>query len=291
MTEAAAGAPAAKATSAHTRRPWVAALFSLLVPGLGQLYAGRLKRALGAFAVTWFFLLLVFGLIRFAPGRLAVAIMVVSILVALAVIVDGYQCARRAADPYELARYNRWYVYAAAIALMVLLFRPIKVSEWIFGATRTWSIPSTSMAPTFIVGDKVWSVVLAPGPIPRGTLAVFYAPKLNEPVVKRIAGVPGDTLAMRNGILSLNGATPREAYLDPPGDCGGIEPDSARRNWGPLVVAPDTYFMLGDNRDCAIDSRAYGAVGRQAIFQRAALIYFSHDSAGTQWDRIGLVPK
>jgi signal peptidase I len=275
----------------HARRPWVAALFSLFVPGLGQLYAGRWKRAAVAFVVTWFFFLLVFWMIRFAPGRLAVASMVFSVLVAFAVIVDGYRCARRADSPYAPARYNRWYVYMGAITASVLLLNPIKVSKEIFGETRAWSIPSSSMAPTLVVGDYLWGTSLVPGPIARGSLAVFQSPSNHQPAMKRIAGIPGDTLAMRDGVLYRDGTALSEAYVDAPGDCNGVEPDSARRNWGPLVVGADTYFMLGDNRDCSFDSRAYGAIKRRSIFQRPSLIYFSRDSAGTQWARIGLVPR
>jgi signal peptidase I len=262
-----------------------------LVPGLGQLYAGRPKRAVVAFGVTWFFLLLFFWLIRFAPGRLAIASMVFSPLVGVAVIVDGYRCARRAESPYALAQYNRWYIYATAIAVSAFPLNPITISHRIFGETRAWSIPSSSMMPTIRVGDDVWGVALGSGAIPRGSLAVYYAPTNHNPAFKRVAGVPGDTIAMRDGLLYLNGNVLREAYVDPPGDCNGVEPDSARRNWGPLIVARDTYFMLGDNRDCSFDSRAYGAVERRLFFQRLTLVYFSRDSSGIQWDRIGLVPK
>ncbi len=275
----------------RARKPWAAALFSFVLPGLGQLYAGRSKRAAIAFGMTWSAALLFFAMVHFSPGRLAVASLPFLLVVALGVIVDAYQCANRTASPYALARYNRWYVYSAAIAINALVLSPIKVSSAIFGATRPWSIPSTSMAPTLVLGDYLWSTALATGPLARGSLAIFQSPSLHAPVIKRIGGIPGDTLAMRDGVLYLDGAPPHEDYLDAPGDCAGAAPDSARRNWGPIVVAPDTYFMLGDNRDCSIDSRAYGMIRRDSIFARPALIYFSHDSAGTQWDRIGMIPK
>lgn len=194
---------------------------------------------------------------------------------------------------------------------------------------QTFTIISGSMENTLLVGDfLVLSKSAYGATVPftekrlpgyddpeRGDIVVFRGHHEPIDLVKRLVGMPGDTLAMRDGVLHLNGRPMTEAYAqrqDPTGD--GSHPwmewqtayltDSAatlpyyptRDNWGPIVVPQGNYFMLGDNRDFSLDSRYWGFVPRKDIKGRAVALYFSYArDAGSKvpvvghirWGRIG----
>jgi signal peptidase I len=133
--------------------------------------------------------------------------------------------------------------------------------------------------------------------------------------VKRLVGLPGDTLAMANGRLYVNGELQKEQYaihIDDEEDpvfaefdwqrnylVGGAEAARwyrpSRNNWGPLVVPEGNYFMLGDNRDNSSDSRYWGFVPDSLLRGRPMIVYYSYspDSThkvpwltGIRWSRI-----
>jgi len=195
---------------------------------------------------------------------------------------------------------------------------------------EAFKIPTSSMERTLLVGDfllvnkAVYGAEIAgtgfhvpafsePG---RGDVVVFEPP--HEPgrsFVKRVVGLPGDTLEMREKTLFVNGAAlqePYARYIDRSGDAvhAGMKWQSnyliagpsdrerppTRDNWGPLVVPEENYFMLGDNRDNSEDSRYWGFVHRDGIRGRPWFVYYSFDPTGqdrmpwlgsVRWERIG----
>jgi signal peptidase I len=172
-----------------------------------------------------------------------------------------------------------------------------------------YSIPTSSMENTLLVGDflfvnKALFGARVPGTrwvLPalrdpeRGEIVVFRPPHDPEKnYVKRVVGVGGDTLEMREKRLFRNGAPVEEAYarhIDNRGDA--IHPGMAwqaghlvagnphgryapsRDSWGPLTVDPGQYFVLGDNRDNSEDSRYWGFVSREEISGKPWMVYFS----------------
>jgi len=205
----------------------------------------------------------------------------------------------------------------------VILFLGVRVF-----VVEAYRIPSGSMAPTLLPGDfllvnKAVYGAHVPGTglaLPafaeprRGDVVVFRPPHDAERnYVKRVVGLPGDTLAMRHKILYVNGKAVEEPYVrhgDPGRDLFHssmlwqrpylVEGAGLRRptrdNWGPLVVPPGKLFVLGDNRDNSEDSRFWGFVDRSAVLGRPWLVYFSlrggegRRSAWAReirWDRIG----
>ncbi|HEX5437950.1 MAG TPA: signal peptidase I [Gemmatimonadaceae bacterium] len=196
---------------------------------------------------------------------------------------------------------------------------------------EAYRIPSGSMEPTLLIGDFLFVNNLAFGPhIPfthinlpgysdpvRGKVAIYQSPDAsdgNPIVVKRIVGVPGDTLYMRNGLLYVNGVpkplpvplasppvapnetNPEFAWqtrVDLPNSRFGPPPAvPTHDNWGPFVIPPDHYFSLGDNRYDSKDARYYGFVPRANFRGRPLFIYFSIDFVNVfdwriRWGRIG----
>ncbi|HEU5183734.1 MAG TPA: signal peptidase I, partial [Gemmatimonadaceae bacterium] len=151
----------------------------------------------------------------------------------------------------------------------------------------------------------------------RGEVVVFQYPEdLSKNFVKRLVGLPGDTLAMRDGVLLVNGEPQAEGYVSH-SDYGADQVAEAfrwqrnylvrtaeasagfhpsRNNWGPIVVPERKYFMLGDNRDNSLDSRYWGFVPDSLIRGRPMFVYYSYapDTAHgfawltrIRWSRIG----
>lgn len=195
---------------------------------------------------------------------------------------------------------------------------------------EAFKIPSGSMERTLLIGDFLLVNKLAYGAeIPfthrrlpalrepqRGDVIVFESPEdLSKTYVKRLVGVPGDTLEMRDGLLLRNGVRLSEDYVwhtAPEVDrvedrfrwqrrfvvradaSVGYYP--SRNNWGPLAVPHENYFVLGDNRDNSSDSRYWGFVPDSLVKGRPFVIYYSYSPDSSQslawltrirWGRLG----
>ena len=243
----------------------------------------------------------------------------------------GYSAERR---QVALQRVNRggirWRLlrdWAESFVIAVAIWLVLKAFF-----VEAYRIPTGSMERTLLVGDRLLVNKLAYGAelpftahrLPglehphRGDIIVFrwpVDPRTN--FIKRVVGVPGDTLAMRDGVLFLDGKPQNEPYavhVASPGDDpaepefswqkayvvhGGGDDEAdhpSRNNWGPLVVPQQSYFVLGDNRDNSNDSRYWGFVPALLIEGRPIFVYYSYapDSAGhvplltrVRWQRIG----
>jgi signal peptidase I len=146
-------------------------------------------------------------------------------------------------------------------------------------------IPSGSMETTILIGDHVlvnrfiyapttfdWERELLPiRDIRRGDIVVFKHPtEPEQDFIKRVIGLPGDTVELRRGALWVNGLPVDEPYLDPRERRGG--------SYGPEAVEPGHYFLMGDNRSRSSDSRVWGQASRALIKGRAFLILFSTET-------------
>lgn len=291
-------------TIASQRKPWVAGLLSVLALGLGHLYAGRWQRALGVWvgARTAEFLLVFF--MSIAPDSQILSIGGLgSLALTLAVAWDAMRCARRAGTTFVSQRYNRWYIYAALLAANVLLIQP-QFGKLLNIRVELFRTPSTAMQPTLLPGDRFVATRLARGPL-RQEVVLYRNRGLD--LIKRVVGLPGDTLSMQAGILFVDGRAVSEPYavrltedetespdfrwqtryLSSGKSAASYRPTQA--TWGPLVIPPGSYFVLGDNRDDSFDSRYSGFVLADSIRKRARVLYLSldPDTKLPRWGRIG----
>lgn len=232
--------------------------------------------------------------------------------------------------PPRKASFGRWvleWLKSIGIALVVWLF----LRTFLIEAFR---IPSGSMENTLLIGDFLFvnkflygaEVPLIHKRLPavrepeRGDIIVFDSIEEDIKVVKRLIGIPGDTLAMRDGQLYRNGQRVVERYAvntdpdqttDPlqrermrewqvPHFAGPVPPDYAPdiHNWGPVVVPPDSLFVMGDNRDGSYDGRFWGFLPRANVLGTPALVYFSYDASvlhglfdEVRWKRLFTVPR
>jgi signal peptidase I len=186
---------------------------------------------------------------------------------------------------------------------------------------QAFKIPSASMEGTLLIGDHLlvnkfifgghgaWYEKLLPyRDLQRGDIIVFKYPYQDHPhFVKRVIGLPGDRIKLRDQQLYLNGKLQDEPYVthDPNADYpdpfnysfppvrSQMIPDNVLPQWAPeihkyvvgdeIVVPPEKFFAMGDNRDHSLDSRYWGFVDRDAIMGRPFLIYWS--VAGADYSR------
>lgn len=115
-------------------------------------------------------------------------------------------------------------------------------------------VVSASMSPTICTGDRVLVNVWHPevGQLSRGDLVVVRVPGSDAPLVKRVAGLPGDTVGIEDALLVVNGRRVDEPYVD--------HDSIDSLYWGPVVVPDDAILVLGDARAISIDSREFGPV-------------------------------
>jgi signal peptidase I len=223
-------------------------------------------------------------------------------------------------------RWGKIALIAVAVILAIPIFSPIVFRTFLF---QPFYIPAGSMMPTLLVGDGLfvskyaygysrYSLPFSPrlfsgrifGSLPeRGDVIAFRIPKDDSvDYIKRVVGLPGDTLQMRQGLLFINGVpVVRERLFDFDGDepCGAGDGNRTRRwretlsngasyetldcvdngfydNTNVYTVPADHVFVLGDNRDNSTDSRVRTAVGYIPLANlvgRAGLIYFSRKPA------------
>jgi signal peptidase I len=201
---------------------------------------------------------------------------------------------------------------------------------------QAFHIPSPSMEKTLLIGDVLFvnkALYGAEVPVIHKRLPAFREPVAGEIViamspiedlllVKRLAAVPGDTVAMRKGHLIRNGQPVNEPWLslsNPEPDMGAGVSDRIRswqapylvgldsasyhpdlRNWGPIAVPPGKLLLLGDNRDDSFDGRYYGFVPRENLRGAPLFIYWSYQPDSwrplpllttLRWRRLFTIPR
>lgn len=228
---------------------------------------------------------------------------------------------------------GRWFLEwfkSIAVALVVWMFLRTFLVE-------AFKIPSGSMQNTLQVGDFLFvNKFLYGAEVP---LLHTWLPAVREPehgeiivfdsvedpemkVVKRLLGLPGDTLEMRGGVLYRNAVRIDEPYATPVDLRRGEDPAMRARmrewqvqhfagplplryvpdlhDWGPVVVPRDSLFVMGDNRDGSYDSRYWGFLPRANVRGRPILVYYSYDMRSlaslpfvteVRWDRVFTIPR
>ncbi len=294
---------AAPQSETTAKRRWWLALLLFFLAASGYLYVGRPVRY---FATLAYFAVLI-ALLFLLPGSWLSQPVVfliscgLAVAIALAMVVDLIRLSIRQPD-YTLRWYNRWWVYLGTFLVGSLLsFGPEILGGSAAQTVRTFSIPSVSGAPALQVGDYIVvnNQAYKQADPSRGDVAVFTLPRDENIVwIKRVVGLPGDRIQVKNGVLFINeAAVSREA-------AGRFElaggpplaqfrerlPDgrsyltldagpSAGDNTTLMTVPAGHYFLLGDNRDNSSDSRfpQIGPVPRNHMLGRATGIIFADD--------------
>ncbi|MCD2426102.1 signal peptidase I [Niabella pedocola] len=285
------------------RNTSIAFFLSLLFPGLGQIYNGQPKKGFFFFGLQLLipFLFGITGWPLFFYGLLLLVVIVLGLRIYI--ILDSVKHARRQ-KAYMLKPYNTWYCYLAFIAAASITFHFYDISAVI--GIQSFKIPSDPNEPTVRRGDFI--VVDANAyknrPPDYGDIIVFTHAD-GQKYTYRIVGLPNDKLTLKGNIVTVNGRSGKTAYmkdawfngipvieteetlpnghkhqlylLKEPSDTG--MPDIAN-----ITVPPDSYYVLGDNRDYAADSRYKGFVKRTSIKGRIIYSYWGKDATRINLD-------
>jgi signal peptidase I len=206
-----------------------------------------------------------------------------------------------------LREYSEAFGIALVLALIIRTF-----------FIQAYKIPSGSMEPTLLIGDHIlvnkliyglrlpdslfgitipgipWGQYLFPlESVHRGDVVVFvFPPDPTKDFIKRVIGLGGDTVQVKDGKVFLNGSPMPDPHAHFEVAEQDRSPISPRDNFGPVTVPAGKLLMMGDNRDRSYDGRFWGFVDANQVEGRAILIYWSWDSDGSgilpiRWDRFG----
>jgi len=195
-----------------------------------------------------------------------------------------------AAEPYVKSTLREYFESVCVAVILALFVRTFVV--------QAFKIPTGSMENNLLIGDHllVNKFVFAPtltglertllpiDPIRRGDIMVFKFPEdPNRDFIKRVIGLPGETIELKGKTLYIDGKPLDEPYVRffpdamlSEASLGGTDP---RRQFGPVTVPADNFFMMGDNRDNSEDSRFWGFLPRSYVKGKALFVYFSFGDA------------
>ncbi len=182
-----------------------------------------------------------------------------------------------APEPLQNRSYRsvvEWAIILIAVLLCTIVLRTYVV--------QSFSIPSLSMYPTLQVGDRIIVNKLSYDlhGIHRGDIVVFRRPPLEDQdyadLVKRVIGLPGETISSRDCKIYINGKPLAEPWLPPgPSSCSAALPGDAHEQFnlpGPIKIPAGQYYVMGDNRTDSEDSRYFGPISKSLIVGRAVAV-------------------
>lgn len=257
----------------ETKRHLLAALFSAIFPGTGQLFLGERRK--GA-ALVLIFVAVVIGfwplrLLRFYAG------FVILYCAWIAFYIYAACSAQLARSLPPSARPSKWWL-VAVLPVTILTLSVLGQVVTRASGFRSFTVPSTSMERTITQGDHIVADMRyyqSRRPARRETV-IFL--KDHTFLIKRIIAIGGDSIEGQNNMIFLNGKEQDEPYAEHRSRSGEL-------NWmisfGPIYIPSGTYFVMGDNRDVSLDSRwaGFGLVDDNAIVGEP-LYVFSSDRQG-----------
>jgi len=237
----------------------------------------------------------------------------------------------KAKAPPPARSFGAWlWDWAKSIAIALVVWMVLRTF-----LVEAFRIPSGSMENTLLIGDFLFvNKALYGAEVPftgkhlpairepeRGDILVFDSVEEDIKVVKRLIGVPGDTLAMEGGDLYRNGVKVPEPFAVKTDPAKSEDPFQRARmrqwqvahlvgrdpatyqpdlhDWGPIVVPPDSFFMMGDNRDSSYDSRYWGFLPRKNVRGTPLVVYYSYNKesykplpflTAVRWGRLFATP-
>lgn len=183
----------------------------------------------------------------------------------------------------EEESFGKWLLQVVILVAIILGVYYLVFSVWLSNET----VSGPSMQPTFENGDRV--IAVRHGQLKRNDIVILKAP--DEPgalYIKRIIGLPGDTVQSKNDVMYINGKSIKQPYLkqyESKLPAGQLYTNnfSLHQLFGVNRVPANSYFVMGDHRDVSKDSRYFGFVKRSAIVGRVAFRYWPLNQMGSNF--------
>jgi signal peptidase I len=264
------------------RIPVVAAVLSLVTPGLGQLYNGQILKGI-SFFLAFLLIQVVLSLARLPSEFMGlVASLVIAIAIWIFAVAEAFSAAKRRPG-FVLKGYNRWYIYLLIVLLVlgILNFLPAsaaKIASDAFGF-KARKISTGSMEPTLLTGDLIMTDLKYFNkhmPQRRDLVIIQFPQNPSMDSVKRVIALEGDKVEIRKKQVTLND----EALSEPDVIRADPNQDVAQRDdFGPLVIPQGQCFVMGDNRDTSADSRIWGPLPLGNIKGKPLYVYWAKDKS------------
>ncbi len=285
------------------RKTVLAFLFSLLLPGFGQIYNGQLIKGI-VFFVLIHSVTYIFALTRAATSLYGlIAWFVLEIALLIFIIYDGVKNARRQKQ-YILKPYNRWYYHLLFAIGMVSILIFLDISFYSLGI-KNFKITGSGNKPTFQIGDRVVADEKAYNnkKPDYGDIVAFSRPD-GKIWFFRIVGLPFDMIDLNDNNVCINGKPGKEKFISETKSDGvpvlefeeelpnghkyliykmKYPYDSSKANIKQIFVPHGSYYVMGDNRNRSLDSRHIGFIDEDSIIGRIIYTYW-----GDSFDRINI---
>ncbi len=280
------------------RIPLIAALLSLVAPGLGQIYNNQIKKGIVFFLAYFLLPLLMFftGLQYQFHGLIAILLFLICFW--LFIIGDAFFVAVKTKEVI-LRPYNKWYIYLLIILLinsayLIPTYFIANIANKVLGFSP-YKIATGAMEPTLSIGDCLIAdfKYFKKNDLQRGDLVIFQYPE--DPAkdfIKRLIALEGEKIEIKNKQIYINDEAIPESYkvyndsqVYTKNGYYGYN-DVIRDNFGPIVVPSGYCFVMGDNRNNSWDSRHWGSLPLHNIKGKPLYIYWAKDKS-----RIGMKIK
>jgi len=275
--------------SEKSKEPLVAVLLALVLPGLGQVYAGRMKRGLTLLAINVLATVAALAYLVYPNTRLQPSLLLLLAPIfafSLFVVIDAYRCVRAWNTQHNLVRSitaGKRIGLLFAILMVLLLPGPSQlIAQYVRSHfIASYKMPAGSMEPTLLPGDRllVDKAIYRKTEPKRGDMIVFKYPEdPKRPFIKRLVGLPGETIEIRNEKLVING----EILQGPEGwKSLSYYNEGKYGSRGQVVqIPPNRYYVLGDNSASSHDSRFWGFVPRENVIGKAYKIFYPFQRSG-----------
>jgi signal peptidase I len=203
-------------------------------------------------------------------------------------------------EPFKKSTLREYFESIVIAVILALFIRTFVV--------QAFKIPTGSMEENLLIGDHllvnkfvfgpsasaVERAVLPMASLKRGEVVVFkYPEEPDRDFIKRVIGLPGETVELREKKVYINGTPLNEPYvhfLAPPRsgtEFNEVTSFDVRERYGPVTVPPNQYFVMGDNRDNSQDSRYWGFLPRDLVKGKALVIYWSYEAGREDYQEEG----
>lgn len=275
------------------KEPLLAVMFGVMITGLGQIYAGRIKRCILLFVIP---LLTAIPLIFYVMNPYTTTNLILFVVLVIAgfsyeifTIVDAYRCAKEYNSSNNLNRTitggkKAWLIIGIIFFGFILNPSSIVAKSIALyirqNVVQAFKIPTETMKPTLLKGDLILAdkAIYKKSEPRRGDLIVFIYPEDTKKMfVKRLVGLPGEAIEIKNGAILINGTVLTEPsfankYYYNRGDYA--------KEGQAITIPQDSYFVLGDNSSFSKDSRYWGFLPKKYIVGKAYKIYYPFNRSG-----------
>lgn len=255
------------------RRPIIAAMLSIIVPGLGQIYNGQIMKAFIFFFLS--ILPLFFALAGFQFYFHGLIFLIsFTILLYFFIAGEAFFTAARLKEILVLP-FDKWYYYFFVILIFIgFYYLTHDYTKSNVFAINAYKISTETMSPSLKIGDRIIANLkyYKKNNPRRGDVVIYKRPENKSDSIGRIIAIENDVIESRRKIIYVNGKVLNEPYIQ---HNDKLIIEDQRDSFSPLTVRKGSVFVMGDNRDLSFDSRFFGSIDKTQLKGRVAYIYWS----------------